>query len=111
MIFDGENISPGDKVFDVLYGDGVVQELLAADRFLVRFGGGRTGAYAASGIGVRFTRKTLFWNDPIIVLPYKNNYQWLNMRPVLLTVIEAMRLATRGATEPTRSESTTGADT
>lgn len=94
MEMDGEVVKIGDRVFDLLYGSGTVNELLPVNRFRVTFPSKLHGlVYDVNGVGVRYTRRTLFWYDPVFVAPPKNPLLWDLLRPVIMKlVVDATRV-------------------
>jgi hypothetical protein len=92
MIMDGDTVNVGDKVYDVFYGDGTVSELLVDNRARVIF---RTKPYGLvfgdNGVGVRYTQRTLYWHDPILMAPPKNVRLWLFLRPVIIKLVSDAR--------------------
>jgi hypothetical protein len=92
MLMDGDAIAVGDGVYDMLYGAGVVMEVLPQDRFRVKFQSKPYGlVFASNGVGVRYSHRTLFWHDPIIVVPTKNAGLWGLIRPVVTSFVSAAR--------------------
>jgi hypothetical protein len=85
---DGAAIVVGDAVHDTLYGVGRVVELLPTNRFRVNFPSKPHGlVYDVNGVGVRYTRRTLFWHDPVIATPPKDSRIWLLLRPIITGLI------------------------
>lgn len=88
MEMDGETINAGDKVFDLLYGSGTVIELLPVNRFRVTFPSKIHGlVYDVNGVGVRYSRRTLFWYDPVFTAPPKNPVLWSLLRPIIMKLV------------------------
>lgn len=77
MTFDNAEVKPGDGVYDVAYGQGVVTRIKEQEqRFDVVFGE-RQYSYDRGGIGYFRGRKTLFWRDPIErFIPSRDNATW-----------------------------------
>lgn len=72
MYMDGSPVFAGNMVYDLIYGQGKVQQLIASEnRFLVSFGE-RVVSYRSSGHGL-FTNRTLFWHNPIVGPPPKDS--------------------------------------
>lgn len=87
-LLDNEPVVLGDNVFSVGYGAGTVVEILAADRYVVRFGAnGKRVSYEANGVQVRMPYRTLYWIDPIIALPTKRAAYWNRLKPVMAELI------------------------
>jgi hypothetical protein len=75
MKMDGCDVLIGDRVQDVIFGAGVVDKINEDEgRFWVLMAG-RNECYDSKGNG-RFGVRTLYWRDPIIVAPAKNETTW-----------------------------------
>ena len=93
VTMDSDEIVLGDRVYDVLYGNGTVREILVEGRFRVQFDGKKTmKTYAGTGIGVRYSKRTLFWHDPLFGAPPKDESRWHAFRPIVVGLIESLRL-------------------
>lgn len=93
MDMDGDVVLVGDTVFDVLFGTGTVTELLVDDRFRVKFPNkNQPMTYSTTGIGVRYSERTLYWHDPVITIPFKSEPKWLALRPVVTDLVNSLRL-------------------
>lgn len=83
VMISNENVSVNDKVYDIVYGYGQVVDTKFGD-IVVRFNNGmritfdKTGSYG----GVR----RLYWHNPIVVEPTKDNKLWQTMRDCLLSL-------------------------
>jgi hypothetical protein len=76
MKMDGDDIVPGDAVFDIVYGPGIVQRIDPVQGvFYVRYGQYAAG-YLPSGVNDRSRRRTLYWHDPVVFLPAKDVRVW-----------------------------------
>lgn len=94
MQMDGATLSVGDKVYDIAYGPGEVEQLLVDNRFVVVFSTvSRRQTYLTSGTGVRFPTRTLYWHDPIIAVPAKNDTGWLKIQQICRAVVETLRVS------------------
>ena len=72
-MMDGAPIIVGDSVHDILHGPGTVVELKANDRVRVRFGQ-KYFVYDANGVIVDSGyRRTLYWRDPVLFPPQKDD--------------------------------------
>lgn len=94
-MFDGDVIKKGDQVFDVAFGAGQVDDVLAQEgKIRVEFGGNRYYVYNTNGQG-HFPQKTLFWHDPIgNYLPPKSRKRWAlfeELRKAVSTVANTTR--------------------
>ncbi len=79
MKMDGDDIVPGDAVFDIVYGPGVVHRIDTVQGvFYVRYGQYAAG-YLPSGVNDRSRRRTLYWHDPVVFLPAKDARVWALM--------------------------------
>lgn len=79
MRMDGYDIVPGDAVFDIVYGPGIVHRIDTVQGvFYVRYGQYAAG-YLPSGVNDRSRRRTLYWHDPVVFLPAKNAHVWALM--------------------------------
>lgn len=91
MKFDGDEILVGDKVFDCVWGAGVVILVQdAQDRITVKFGA-REIAFSSNGVG-HFPNKTLYWRDPVgRFVPMKDDATWVQfvkLRDAIATTLE-----------------------
>ena len=89
---DGYDVNIGDKVFDVAHGIGDVMEMLVEDRFRVRFATGQYFAYDSTGTTKRYPRRTLYWHDPVISLPHKDDTKWSAAAAIGRAVVDQLRL-------------------
>lgn len=82
-MISNENAEIGDRVYDVVQGYGRIVDTAFGD-IVVRFDSGVRVAFDKTGSynGVR----RLFWHDPIVVEPTKDNKHWQTMRECLLSV-------------------------
>lgn len=64
---NNEPVCPGDSVFDLVYGPGIVQAI-ECDRLIVSFGGkGRARKYSQNGMTGKHCYRTLFHRPPAII--------------------------------------------
>lgn len=87
---DNDPVQIGDKMYDVQFGAGEVVELKVADRFRVRFAKG-TYTYEGTGIRVDASVRTLYWHNPIVVLPAKDDIRWDEARRLCSALIKELR--------------------
>ena len=95
MQMDGYSVQINDRVFDTQYGWGVVEQHLVDNRFVVGFTVGAKylrHVYSTTGVGTRFKTRTLFWHDPIIVVPAKPDNGWLKIQQLCRAVVETLRV-------------------
>lgn len=95
MQLDGSSIVEGDVVYDILYGPGTVVQILPADRCLVRFaaaGGQKSISYSSGGVSPRFPARTLYWHNPVIVIPSKREARWGSLRAAMTALRDALAL-------------------
>lgn len=86
MKLDGEDLLPGDAVFDIVYGPGFVHRIdTHAQAFFVRFGN-RSAGYRPDGVSDRAQRRTLYWQDPVVFVPAKSSAKW----QLLLRMVRAL---------------------
>ncbi|SAK62581.1 hypothetical protein AWB76_03272 [Caballeronia temeraria] len=78
MRLDGYPVEAGDRVYDLFFGDGVVKNLLPDGRANVAFGV-RSFTYDERGVG-QHGRRSLYWHNPIILVPQKDDAQWALQR-------------------------------
>jgi hypothetical protein len=75
MKMDGHDILVGDFVFDTVFNTGVVDRVIEGEKkFMVKFGN-RIQTYDSKGNG-NFGIRTLYWRDPVIVAPGKDDDTW-----------------------------------
>ena len=86
---DGENVSLHDNTYDVVYGAGIVVQVLTEARFRVYFApSGKTITYDSLGTSYKLGVRTLYWKNPIVTIPPKNDAKWALIL-VLLSDISA----------------------
>ena len=88
---DGEPIVLGDSVYDMIWGPGTVVQLHESGNFVVRFGATRTATFTSGGVNARYPGRTLFWHDPIIVLPIKRESRWLLVQQLVASIVGPVR--------------------
>lgn len=78
MVLDNYEVEQGDSVFDIILGVGTVLSVEPI-RCRVGFEGSRDVVY--SGNGALFGKKRLYWRDPIMFVPGKNDLRdWLFLK-------------------------------
>ena len=87
---DGYIVEVGDTVYDTAYGNGRVTAVLTSNRFQVAFPQGRSYVYS-EGVNSRFTVRTLFWRDPVVVIPTKEEAKWTALQNICKGVASAIR--------------------
>ena len=75
MQFDGSEIYVKDHVYDLVFGTGIVDRLLPEEGKLCVSFGANIRYYDLNGRST-FNAKTLYWRDPITVIPHKNDDAW-----------------------------------
>jgi hypothetical protein len=91
-MLDSDEVLLGDTVFDVVYGTGTVTELLADKRFRVTFAGNKRFVYREDGVRVDSKgRRTLYWHDPVVAIPVKDDISWTKLRQLMTAVLEVVR--------------------
>lgn len=88
---DGETVVEGDNVFDMVWGAGVVAQVHTSGTFVVRFAGTRSATFSQDGNNVRYPGRTLFWRNPIVVVPMKNERRWVLVAQIMTNVVSAVR--------------------
>ena len=89
MKLDGFDVEPGDPVYDLFFGDGMVKSLTADDRAVVQFGQ-RVFTYDSRGVG-QHGRRSLYWHNPIVLVPMKDDKGWSFQRRVNAAVAGVVR--------------------
>ena len=92
ILMDNEVVRVGDSVYDVRYGAGRITALNVQDRrFTVKFQSPDTELVYKPN-GTRGTqRRSLFWKNPILVVPNKDEGLWQEASSLARRVVEAMR--------------------
>jgi hypothetical protein len=90
---DGYAVVLHDTVHDVLHGAGKVVELLpTAGRFRVKFSSQPSPiTYSNDGYASRYSQRTLYWRNPVLVAPFKDDKGWNKISPIISAVIAAFR--------------------
>lgn len=88
---DGELVVVGDRVYDMVWGPGVVAQLQLSGNFVVRFAGTRTSTYTSAGVNTRYPGRTLYWRDPIIVTPVKDEARWTLIQQLVAGIVASVR--------------------
>lgn len=89
---DNETVNLNDSVFAVGYGVGRVTELLTDNRFRVRFAlTDQTLTYGSDGVMSRARSRSLYWKDPVVVPPSKDDGFWNALRPAIRALVESLR--------------------
>ncbi|CAE6958786.1 hypothetical protein [Paraburkholderia domus] len=89
MRLDGYEVLAGDPVYDLYFGDGRVHSLTADDQIVVSYGS-RMFVYDERGIG-QHGRRSLYWHNPILVVPMKDERMWSLQRRLNATIADALR--------------------
>jgi hypothetical protein len=89
MRLDGAIIEVGDPVYDLYFGDGRVHSLTADDQAVVTFGS-RMFTYDERGVG-QHRRRSLFWHDPILLIPQKDEREWSLHKRLNRVIADALR--------------------
>lgn len=72
---DKSLVAVGDPVYDLAFGAGKVTEVQENEQRLVVVFGERRFSYNALGVG-HFPTRTLYWRNPIIGVPPKDQVRW-----------------------------------
>ncbi|NML34525.1 hypothetical protein [Paraburkholderia antibiotica] len=89
MKLDGYDVDPGDLVYDLFFGDGIVRNLTADGRAVVAFGP-RAFTYNESGVG-QHGKRSLYWHNPILLVPMKSETQWGLQRALNQAIAQTLR--------------------
>lgn len=91
-MMDGAGVAIGDSVFDTALGTGKVEELLLDNRIIVRFyPSNRRAAYGTSGVAHGKQFRTLYWHDPVLFIPLKNEPKWQQMKRIFMSIAAELR--------------------
>lgn len=85
MVLDGDKVAAGDSVYDVAMAEsGTVARVTTRGDIEVRFSRGRIARYGPNGMfaGV----KRLYWHNPVIEIPRKNDRR-VRLVAALLTTL------------------------
>ena len=88
---DNDVVALGDTVHDVVLGVGRVSEIFPDGRFMVSFPTRRV-AYTGTGRSKLNRGRTLYWHDPIVAIPTKNDSRWLLMKRLCAAIIAEVRV-------------------
>lgn len=88
---DDADIVRGDTVYDVIWGAGAVYELLPDGRFVVSFPAGRRQTYNSSGFSKHYKARTLYWANPFLAVPVKNEGKWALVRRLVAAIVQEVR--------------------
>lgn len=83
VMISNENANVGDRIYDIVQGYGQIVDTAFGD-IAVRFDNGIRITFDKDGNygGVR----RLYWHDPIVIEPTKDNKLWQTMRDCLLSI-------------------------
>lgn len=93
MKLDGFEVKVGDTVYDLVLGSGVVVSLhedSAVNRFTVKFGEHRQLTFDEHGF-CHHKFRTLYWHNPIIAIPAKDDVFWALQKDVSLAATELIK--------------------
>ena len=88
-ILHNQTASLDDNVYDVVWGTGRITEILTDGRIRVTFAT-RTYTYGPTGQMRTVQRPTLYWHDPVFVVPVKSEPNWAKIRQVCRAVYTQM---------------------
>lgn len=92
---DGHQLEVGQQLYDVAFGPCKVVSLNTNASVTVRFSTLRTLSYT-DGVNRRFTHRTLFHHNPVMVAPPPNAEAWGVVAAAVRVLLDQMRL--RGMT-------------
>lgn len=90
-VLDGDPVKLGDVVHDVVYGAGRVIELRPDGRFRVQFNAVRTVVYSSTGHSRNNRGRTLYWRDPVLVVPTKDDAIWGVIQRAVRSLVAEIR--------------------
>lgn len=89
--FDFDPIEVGDKLFDIADERWVTVRQLYSDRFMVSIAGSNASrTYTYKGVAARRSGRTLFWQDPRLIIPRKSPAYWQAQKKLIKNVIGSM---------------------
>ena len=88
-LLDNQPVTIDDKVFYIIWGYGIVTSTMFGS-IQVRFGDNRAVKYESDGSlgGVR----RLYWHNPVVIPPPRDNRGWETLQSVLTTVAAHLKL-------------------
>lgn len=87
---DDSEVLVGDKVYDTRYGPGTVVTLLGADdKIEVAFQTPKVQLIFTTGGQHGNNRRSLYWRDPVVAPPPKDEWRWAEARKLMLQVIKS----------------------
>ncbi len=85
MLLHNENIARGDSVYD--YSRGYGRAVTIGESFVtIEFSGGLQFPYRTDGTSIDTGVQSLYWQNPFVVVPPKNQSAWEAKKAVLLAV-------------------------
>lgn len=89
MNLDGSTVEVGDSLYCTVLGPGTA-EIVGSSSVAMRFASsGQLTQYHTGGIGP-WRRRTLFWADPIVFIPPKNQDTWNYTKSMLIALREML---------------------
>lgn len=89
--FDSDPIAVGDKLFDIADERWVTVRQLYSDRFMVSVAGSNASrTYSYKGVAARRSGRTLYWQDPRLIIPRKSPAYWQAQKKLVTSVIGSM---------------------
>lgn len=82
-LINNESVRVGDRVYDIVHGYGQVLDT-SFNNIVVRFDGGIRVAY--DKYGYYGGKRRLYWHNPIVVEPTKDDKLWQVMHECLLSI-------------------------
>jgi len=89
VIIDNEEVFIGDSVYDVIHGNGIVTQVTGTS-FSADYSG-KVYNYATGGFYNGFPRQRVFWSDPIIGHPTKNDAIWSIVSRMVIALLDELR--------------------
>jgi hypothetical protein len=90
---DGAEVYIGDSMHDMQFGRGRVVEILSNNRVILNFAPTNRRYTFNTLTGCMNGRqfRTLFWQDPVLAVPVKDDAQWVLMRNICTSVVNSFR--------------------
>lgn len=90
VLIDNEPVAVGDTVYDLIHGNGTVTQVTGTS-FSAAYSG-RVYNYTTGGFYNGFPRQRVFWGNPIVGHPTKNDRVWT----IICNMVSALLSELRG---------------
>lgn len=93
MYLDKEKVEVGDKVYDIKFGGGEVTDISESlNAFTVQFSDPSAQLiFKPDGRLNNAKRRTLYWHNPIVVIPTKGEKSWHALRSLCVSAAQTVR--------------------